>query len=60
MCAFSVNIASHYRPYILFAEETVTVIYPYDGKLDDELAMKPGDVITVATGTSAMIGQEEH
>ena len=30
-----------------FAEKTVTVIYPYDGKLDDELAMKSGDVITV-------------
>ena len=29
------------------AEKTVTVIYPYDGKLADELAMKPGDVITV-------------
>ena len=31
----------------LFAETTVTVIFPYDGKLEDDLDMKPGDVITV-------------
>ena len=29
------------------AGKPVTVVYPYDGKLRDELAMKPGDVITV-------------
>ena len=40
-----VNIPSHHC--ILFAEETVTVIYPYDGTVKDDLAMKPGDVITV-------------
>ena len=32
---------------ILFAGKTVTVIYPYIQELDDELAMKTGDVITV-------------
>ena len=32
---------------ILFAETTVTVLFPYDGELEDDLAMKPGDVITV-------------
>ena len=32
---------------ILFTETTVTVLFPYDGKLEDDLAMKPGDVITV-------------
>ena len=31
----------------LAAEKTVTVFFPYDGKLKDDLAMKPGDVITV-------------
>ena len=34
-------------PCITSAEKTVTVIYPYNGKLKDELALKPGDVITV-------------
>ena len=41
------------RPCITSAEKTVTVIYPYDGKLDDELAMKPGDVITVDNWTAS-------
>ena len=36
---------------ITSAEKTVTVIYPYEGKLDDELAMKPGDVIIVDNWT---------
>ena len=38
---------SSVQSLLLLVEKTVTVIYPYDGKLDDELAMKPGDVITV-------------
>ena len=33
----------------MLADFTVTVIYPYDGKGKDDLAMKPGDVITVET-----------
>ena len=40
-------------PYITSTEKTFTVIYPYDGKLDDELAMKPGDVITVDDWTAS-------
>ena len=40
-------------PYITSAEKTFTVIYPYDGKLDDELAMKPGDVIIVDDWTAS-------
>ena len=34
-------------PCITSAEKTVTVIFPYYGKLYNELAMKPGVVITV-------------
>ena len=36
-----------HAPFLLAAEMTRTVIYPYDGKLEDDLVMKPGDVITV-------------
>ena len=40
-------------PCIASAEKTVTVIYPYEGKLDNELAMKPGDVIIVDNWTAS-------
>ena len=36
-----------HAPFFFAAEMTRTVIYPYDGKFEDELVMKPGDVITV-------------
>ena len=49
-----VNVLYVYKcPCIASAEKTVTVFYPYDGKLKDELAMKPGDVITVDNWTAS-------
>ena len=42
------NTTTHVHAHLfLAAEKTVTVLFPYDGKLKDDLAMKPGDVITV-------------
>ena len=36
-----------------FADKTFTIIFPYNGKMNDELAMKPGDVITVNDWTAS-------
>ena len=36
-----------------FADKTFMIIYPYNGQLKDELAMKPGDVISVDNWTAS-------
>lgn len=41
-------MSSEYIPPLnLAADKTVTVIFPYNGMAKDDLAMKPGDVISV-------------
>ena len=55
MCAYSMHrlMYVYKRPCITSAEKTVTVFYPYEGKLNAELAMKPGDVIAVDNWTAS-------